>query len=139
MFCQSKFDSWQLQHVLGLQADGTTHESYISDINTVGHMIESQIAALTQHKKNVVVYLDSCTHHEFTHGEYFTTVRDAAMLSPADVFDAWITRYFVSRNGKTSLRQQPHFSWKENLFFRQTQPYPCLNCCNSSHARSKSR
>ena len=109
----------------------TTYQNYT---NVIGRKITAAILSITKHKKNVVVFLDSCRHHQYSIGQYMTLIQDDAMVTPADVFDGWIERYFTGRHKKSSGHHS-EFALNDTFIFHQAHDFPCAHCCSGHRAK----
>lgn len=131
---QSKFDTWHTKHILGMQTGDSSLYEYINNTNAIGRNITARLLNIARNKNNVVVFLDSCRHHSFNIGQYLTLIRDDTDVSPADVFDGWIERFFTAHQGKVS-RHQVKFQLRDDLSYHQAHDYPCTHCCHGHHVQ----
>lgn len=116
-----------MEHILGLTLDDSIGKKYISEINDYGNKARDNIFKISIEKPNVVVYLDSCRHHTYSRGQHMTLVRDDAMISPANILQEWIKKYFTKHQNQIIVVSESEFTWKS--LFEQNKPYPCVHCC----------
>lgn len=103
-------------------------------INAYGDQLQTKIIDITVSKSNVILYLDSCNHHSYVSGQYLALIQDADKVSPGNVFEGWIERFFIHhpRGRSDEDLKEVAVKWKNISIFRQVHEYPCRLCCSGS-------
>ena len=117
---QSKYDSWQIQHVTGKKKD-------VEAINKLGSILQSSIENIVNKSySRHGAHVDSCVHHCSTCSKslFVWNNKETTVTSERQAFEKWF--HLTSSNSSEFKDEQSHVT--SNLVLLDS-PYPCKECC----------
>ena len=109
---QSKYDSWQIQHVAGRKDDKET-------MNKFGNMLQNSIEKIVKNSNSRHgAHIDSCVHH-CSICVWNNKTKESNSTSERQAFETWFHHSNSNNNDNAST---------SNLIVLNS-PYPCEGCC----------
>ena len=147
---QSRFDSWQVKHLLSIDVySGGDHDTHNINLNVTNtdlinrfgdHLYQSllykvhtrQIDDEATLKSNYGVFLESCFHHV----GYYNEIEVANDTEATSLYEFWDSRFGMASNRVAGEQVQegehlPGSQAKYQTECLQKMPYPCNQCCAS--------
>lgn len=127
-------------------------------MNAYGANLTRSLLETLSTNQNIAIFLDSCHHHGYAGGQYFTHIKDDNHTPVIDVFDRWVADFVeaqgpvfrlagklhhlrnVSVESELVLLSLHHNTVKslghQNMkVFDQKHRYPCSACCGKKKSR----
>lgn len=115
---QSKFDTWQYVHMLGIPRLKIAYADTKNLFNEYGKMLTNRMVQSVT-GKDMVLYVSSCHCHGLRNSEFLNHL-SVTGISLKSAFESWYNHQFLSISGLDTHR------------FIDNSSHPCVTCCPSS-------
>ena len=131
---QSKYDSWQIKHVVGKSKDLITMNEFgkliLRDVEKVVGSVDMKNTEGMLHGG----FVDSCTHHcAGCQADIWRYSYPNSLMSAADGFSRWLEQHSTINGVSVSSGYEKEIRSNSSLSFLtvQDQLYPCEKCCGT--------